>query len=99
MKRGTTVAGRPRATSPRAGNHCYDTRELALAGGGIILQPAFIVGRDLIRGTLAALLPDWKTLELSLYFVYLSQRQLSPKVRAFIDLVIESIGKEPYSEH
>jgi len=36
---------------------------------------------------------------LSLYFVYLSQRQLSPKVRAFIDFVIESIGKEPYSEH
>ena len=36
MKRGTTVAGRPRRNQPASGNHCYDTRELALAGGAII---------------------------------------------------------------
>ncbi len=74
-------------------------RELALAGGGIILQPSFIVGADLMRGTLVPLLPDWKTLDLTLYAVYLSQRQLSPRVRAFIDYLVESIGTKPYWEN
>jgi DNA-binding transcriptional LysR family regulator len=74
-------------------------RELALAGGGIVLQPSFIVGTDLMRGTLVPLLEAWKSPELMLYAVYLTQRQLSPKVRAFIDHVVESIGKEPYWEN
>ena len=74
-------------------------RELALAGGGIVMQPSFIVGADLMRGTLVPLLQEWKSLELTLYAVYLSRRQLSPKVRAFIDHVVESVGKEPYWEN
>jgi DNA-binding transcriptional LysR family regulator len=74
-------------------------RELALAGGGIILQPSFIVGSDLMRGTLAPVLPEWKMHELALYAVYLSARHLSPKVRAFIDYLVESIGPEPYWEN
>jgi len=73
-------------------------RELALAGGGVILQPSFIVGAELMRGTLVQVLPEWKTQELNLYAVYLSQRQLSAKVRAFIDYLVESIGDEPYWE-
>ena len=73
-------------------------RELALAGGGIILQPTFIVGRDLMRGSLIALLPEWRYLDFSLYAVYLSQRQLATKVRVFIDYLLESIGEEPYWE-
>jgi DNA-binding transcriptional LysR family regulator len=73
-------------------------RELALAAGGIILQPSFIVGGDLTRGTLVPLLADWETPSLNLYAVYLSHRHLSPKVRAFIDYVMESVGKEPYWE-
>jgi len=73
-------------------------RELALVGGGVILQPTFIVGGELTRGTLVQILPQWKTQELNLYAVYLSQRQLSAKVRAFIDYLVESIGDEPYWE-
>lgn len=73
-------------------------RELALAGGGVILQPSFIVGDELARGTLVQILPEWKTQELNLYAVYLSQRQLSAKVRAFIDYLVESIGDAPYAE-
>jgi DNA-binding transcriptional LysR family regulator len=74
-------------------------RELAVTGGGIILQPSFIVGGDLTRGSLVPLLAEWKTAELTLYAVYLSQRQLPPKVRVFIDYLVESIGKEPYWEN
>lgn len=70
-------------------------RELALAGGGIILQPSFIVGAELMRGTLVPLLPDWKTFGLTLYAVYLSQRQLSPRVRAFIDYLVDRLARSP----
>lgn len=70
-------------------------RELAVAGGGIILQPSFIVGTELARGTLVPLLADYRTLELSLFAVYLSRRQLSSKVRVFIDYLVDAIGKQP----
>ena len=70
-------------------------RELAVAGGGIILQPSFIVGAELARGTLLPLLTDYRTLDLSLFAVYLSRRQLSSKVRVFIDYLVEAIGDEP----
>jgi DNA-binding transcriptional LysR family regulator len=70
-------------------------RELAVAGGGVILQPSFIVGTELARGTLVPLLTDFRTLELSLFAVYLSRRHLSSKVRVFIDYLVERIGAQP----
>ena len=50
-------------------------------------------------GSLVPVLPGWKTIEFGLYAVYLSQRQLSTKVRVLIDYLVESIGKEPYWEN
>lgn len=70
-------------------------RELAVAGGGIILQPTFIVGEQLARGTLVPLLTEYRTFGLSLFAVYLSRRQLSSKVRVFIDYLAEAIGEAP----
>jgi len=70
-------------------------RELAVAGGGIILQPTFIVAADLARGALVPLLTDYRTLEFNLYAVYLSRRQLAAKVRVFIDYLVEAIGNPP----
>jgi DNA-binding transcriptional LysR family regulator len=70
-------------------------RELALAGGGIILQPSFIVGAELERGALVPLLTGYRTLEFSLYAVYLSRRHLSSKVRVFIDYLVQAIGLHP----
>ncbi|MES2360833.1 MAG: LysR substrate-binding domain-containing protein [Pseudomonadota bacterium] len=68
-------------------------RELALAGGGIISQPDFIVADDLARGALVPLLQDWQRNESHVYAVYLSRRFLSPKVRVFIDFMVEHAGK------
>jgi DNA-binding transcriptional LysR family regulator len=70
-------------------------RELAVAGGGIILQPSFIVGAELARGTLVPLLTDWRAPELAVFAVYPSRRHLSSKVRVFIDHLVESIGESP----
>lgn len=68
-------------------------RELALAGGGIIAQPDFIVAADLARGALVPLLPDWPMAESHVYAVYLSRKFLSPKVRVFIDFLVEYAGQ------
>jgi DNA-binding transcriptional LysR family regulator len=70
-------------------------RDLAVTGAGIILQPAFIVRRDLEQGRLMPILPEWKAPELNLFAVYLSHRQLSAKVGAFVDYLVESIGQDP----
>lgn len=59
----------------------------ALAGQGVILQPAFIAGEDLQAGRLVRLLPDWRLEDLDVYAVYPSARHLSPKVRGFVDFL------------
>lgn len=74
-------------------------RELAISGGGIILEPVILVASDLMRGSLVPLLPEWRAPELTLYALYLSQRQLAPKVRVFIDYLVDAIGPNPYWEN
>ena len=64
-------------------------KTLALADGGIIIQPDFIVEQEIANGTLTALLPEWTMGTFSLYAVYLSRKHLSAKVRAFIDYMAE----------
>ena len=67
-------------------------RELAIAGGGIILQPRFIVEQALRAGALVPLLEPYRTLDLNLYAVYLSQHFLPSKVRVFIDFLVDALG-------
>ncbi|MDE2119340.1 MAG: LysR family transcriptional regulator [Betaproteobacteria bacterium] len=67
-------------------------RELAVAGGGVILQPRFIVEQALRAGTLVPVLEDYRTLDLNLYAVYLSRSFLPSKVRVFIDFLVDALG-------
>jgi DNA-binding transcriptional LysR family regulator len=70
--------------------------QAVLGGLGIALLPTFIIGRDLQAGRLEAVLSDYVPLERHIFAVYLPNRQLSPKVRAFIDFLVERFGPEPY---
>jgi DNA-binding transcriptional LysR family regulator len=70
-------------------------RQAALAGAGIILCPTFLVGDDLAAGRLVAILTRYPPIERTLYAVYPSRRQLSAKVRTFVDHVAKEIGPEP----
>jgi DNA-binding transcriptional LysR family regulator len=67
-------------------------RRLAVAGGGIILQPAFIVEDDLRHGRLIRLLENLQAPAFNLYAVYLSHQHLPARVRAFIDFLLEHFG-------
>jgi len=66
-----------------------------LRGGGIALLPAYVAGEDLRSGAAVQLLPAWIPKGYAgdrLYAVYLENRFLPPKVRVFIDYLLETLG-------
>jgi DNA-binding transcriptional LysR family regulator len=70
--------------------------EAVLGGLGIALLPTFLIGKALQFGRLQSVLADYVPLERHIYAVYLPNRQLSAKVRAFIDFFVARIGSTPY---
>lgn len=70
-------------------------RSAALAGAGIVMLPTFFVEDDLASGDLVDLGADpvqgSRSLEKSVMAVYPERRHLSPKVRVFIDYLVESL--------
>ena len=72
-------------------------RAAALDGLGIILQPTFILGRDLADGKLVELLPQWHTGEVGVYAVYPVRRHLPGKVRALVDYLSAAFRTEPWN--
>ncbi|MEB2514132.1 LysR family transcriptional regulator [Pseudomonas sp. YuFO20] len=64
-------------------------RSIAIAGGGIALQPSFMVGEDLRSGTLVEILPEYRSIELGIYVVYPTRKHLASKVRALISFLTE----------
>jgi DNA-binding transcriptional LysR family regulator len=67
-----------------------------LGGLGVALLPTFTVGQDLQSGRLQAVLTEYTPAERNLYALYLPNRHLSPKVRAFIDFLVERFAPPPY---
>lgn len=71
--------------------------QLALGGMGIAQLPSFVVGDDIRQQRLVQLLPGYAPeSESDLYAVYLPHRYVAPKLRAFVEFLVERIGPEPY---
>jgi DNA-binding transcriptional LysR family regulator len=69
--------------------------DLVLAGTGVTVLPGFMVGKDIREGRLTPLLTDWKIeSRTNLYAVYLPSRYLAPKVRVFVDFLVEHFAKD-----
>lgn len=64
-------------------------REAALAGFGLIHLPTYITGQDLRAGRLVEVLADYRAAPDPIRVVYPSKRHLSPRIRGFIDLLVE----------
>jgi DNA-binding transcriptional LysR family regulator len=77
-------------------NNAEVLRDAAVGGRGIALLPTFIAGADIQQGRLTTLLTRYKTPEISIYAIYPETRSLSPKVRVFIDFLVERFGGRPY---
>ena len=70
---------------------------LALAGAGIIRLSDIIVGEPIRRGELVPLLMDVHQAEpIALSALYLAGRHRLPKVRVFLDFLIERFGSAPW---
>jgi len=61
-----------------------------------MLMPTFIIGSDLEAGRLKAVLTDYRPLERDVYAIYASRKNLSAKVRAFVQFFEKKFGPEPY---
>lgn len=67
------------------------------AGLGIAIQPSFIAGDDLRSGRLVRLFEAYEVGEDSaVHAVFPANRNLSPKVRVFVDFLVERFGETPY---
>lgn len=69
----------------------------ARAGAGVTLLPDFAVAADLRAGALVRILPDWCGFQGEIFAVYPSTRNLSPKLRAFLDFVAARLTPEPWA--
>ena len=67
----------------------------ALRGLGIVYSTTFLAWRNLLDGTLIRVLPDWELPLNDLTALYPASRQLSPKVRALIDFLVEEYQPVP----
>jgi DNA-binding transcriptional LysR family regulator len=72
-------------------NGDFVLKQAALDGVGLALFPRFFVARELADGRLAQALTAYATPELSINAVYVSRRNLLPKVRAFVDFLAERL--------
>jgi DNA-binding transcriptional LysR family regulator len=79
--------------APRVRTNSGDTcRAAALQHQGVVLQPTFIVGADLVQGTLREIMPGYRSIELGVYAVYPTRKFVSPKVRLLIDFLVEAFA-------
>lgn len=71
-------------------------RQAAAAGVGIAFLPAHLCADELSDGRLVRLLPQWCSPAVPLHAVYPSARQLSPKVRAFVEHLASALSTLPW---
>ena len=83
------VSGRLKVNNPQV------LHTAALNGDGVEFDPTFIVGADIATGRLVELMPDYKPIETDLSLVYPPGRQLSAKVRSFVDFLAARFAGEP----
>jgi len=69
--------------------------EFTTGTAGIGLAPAFVVGKDLAKGRLVLLMPDYKPVESELSAIYPPGKNPSAKVRSLIDFLAARFGPEP----
>jgi DNA-binding transcriptional LysR family regulator len=86
MQRSVAVDGNLRANNGDA------IRQAVLAGLGVAILPAFIIGNDLQEGRLKVVLQEFTPARTSVYAVYPHSRHLSAKVRVFVDYLAARFG-------
>ena len=74
-------------------NNGQALRAAAVEGAGIVLQPRDMLQEDLAAGRLVELLPGFESPSLPMHLLYAPDRRPTPKLRSFIDFVVETFGE------
>ena len=69
-------------------------RALAVAGQGVIFQPAFIVGAEIAAGRLVPILEGFEPLPRTAFAIYASGRFIPGKVRALTDIIAVELADD-----
>lgn len=70
----------------------------AMAGLGVARLPTYLIAEDLATGRLINLLPELEDSSSNIYAVYSMRRNMSPKVRVFLNYLGTQFADEPW-EH
>jgi len=81
--------GRARFTS----NDGQALREVALAGGGLILQPTALLAADIAAGRLRPLLRGHLPAPRAMHLIYLPERRPRPRLQCFIEFVLARFAR------
>ena len=73
-------------------------RIAALSGLGLVIMPTYMVGQDIRRNRLQAVLTEYVPAPLEIHAVYPHRKHLSAKVRTFVDFLHERFHPKPYWE-
>lgn len=68
-------------------------RDALCAGFGVSLIPLAYVEDDIAAGRLETVLDDYGKVETTLYAVYPSRQHVAPKLRVFLDFLVEAFGR------
>lgn len=84
--------GGPVQVKPQGAIVCDDVffvRESVRAGGGIGFIPTFLVEKDLARGRLVTVLPQYHSIAAHIYILRPGTREIPRRVRLFCDFLVE----------
>jgi DNA-binding transcriptional LysR family regulator len=84
-----------RVSGPFTVNHGESLQRAVVDGLGIAYLPRFIVGDDLESGRLRAVLEDWAWSSQKVFAVMPRNRNLTPKVRAFVEMLEAHFRPDP----
>lgn len=68
-------------------------RDAAVAGLGIAFLPDFSVAGDMAAGRLRQVLPGLQSEDVKVVTIYPTRRLLEPRVRRFIDLMVDALAR------
>lgn len=87
--------GKARLSVVLRANNGEFLRDAAIAGHGITYLPTFICAQAIASGTLVPILTAYRWQTVGAYAVYSATRQLSQRVRYFIDFLVERFAATP----
>lgn len=74
-------------------------RDASCAGLGIAMHSLWHICNELREGKLEIVLPRWPIADTGIYAVMPQRRLVPPRVKAFVDFLVERLGETPPWEH